>query len=214
MSEKIPLRDRKTFVFIDVSNIRNACKRSCRFEINFRKFYQYFHNRYKNLATVRYYEGIASEDQKKKKHFERLTRIGYTICPLERKSYKNKARYAKFQCSKCKTVNTVQVLRESISLKSNVDVFMATDMMKYAIRATEPLHIILVSCDGDFAETIHGVVDVNPDAFITILATPMMKRNNCLSVRLKNLRKELSDNMTIMNIENLKEQISQPNRKR
>lgn len=87
-------------------------------------------------------------------------------------------------------------------------------MMKYAIRATEPLHIILVSCDGDFAETIHGVVDVNPDAFITILATPMMKRNNCLSVRLKNLRKELPDNMTIMNIENLKEQISQPNRKR
>lgn len=102
----------------------------------------------------------------------------------------------------------MQILPETIQLKSNVDVYMAVDMMKCEIQATEQIHIILVSCDGDFAEAIHGILSVNSHAFITVIATPMTRINNCLSVRLKRLRSELPNSMTLMNIDNLKEQIS------
>lgn len=130
------------------------------------------------------------------------------ICALERKSYTNEAKYADFECLECGAVNTVQVLPETTKLKSNVDVYMAVDMMKCAIQATEPIHIILVSCDGDFTEAIHGILSVNPDVFITVMATPVTRTNNCLSVRLKNLRSELPNDMTLMNIDNLREQVS------
>lgn len=200
-------KSRKTFVFVDASNIRYACKRSCSFDLNFEKFYHYFQDKYVNLQEVRYYEGIASGDEKKQRYFQRLEKTGYIICSLERKSYTNEARYADFECSGCGVVNTVQILPETTKLKSNVDVYMAVDMMKCAIQATEPIHIILVSCDGDFTEAIHGILSVNPNVFITIMATPMTRTNNCLSLRLKNLRSELPDDMTLMNIDNLKEQI-------
>lgn len=202
------LRSRRTHVFVDVSNIRYACRCSCNFDLDFKKLYQYFQGRYLNLQEVRYYEGIASGDEKKQRYFQRLEKAGYTICSLERKSYTNEAKYADFECSECGTNNTVQVLPETTKLKSNVDVYMAIDMMKCAIQAKEPIHIILVSCDGDFAEAIHGILAVNPGVFITIMATPMTKTNNCLSVRLKNLRSELPNDMTLMNIDNLKERIS------
>lgn len=206
--EKISLKNRKTFVFIDVSNIRYACRCSCGFDLNFKKFYCYLQNKYTSLQEVRYYEGAASGDEKKQRYFQRLEKAGYIICSLERKSYTNEAKYADFECPECGTANTVQILPETTKLKSNVDVYMAVDMMKCAIQATEPIHIILVSCDGDFTEAIHGVLSVNPNVFVTVMATPMTKTNNCLSVRLKNLRSELPNEMTLMNIDNLKEQIS------
>lgn len=205
--KKLPLKDRKTFVFIDVSNIRNACERSLGFGLDFKNLYQYFDGKYRNLQEVRYYEGIATGDEKKQRYFQRLEKVGYTICSLERKSYTNEAKYADFPCSKCGVLNTVQVLPESPKLKSNVDVYMAVDMMKCAIRATEPIHIILVSCDGDFTEAIHGILSVNPKVFVTVLATPMTKTNNCLSVRLKNLRSELPNDMALMNIDNIRAQV-------
>lgn len=206
--KKPSLRNQDTYVFVDVSNIRYACRRSCNFDINFRKLYYYLQGKYVNLQKARYYEGIASNDEKKQRYFQRLEKTGWTICSLERKSYTNEAKYADFECSKCGTVNTVQILPEITKLKSNVDVYMAVDMVKCAMQATEPIHIILVSCDGDFTEAIHGILSVNPDVFITVMATPMTRINNCLSVRLKNLRSELPNDMTLMNIENLKEQIS------
>ncbi len=205
---KNKIRSRKTFVFVDVSNIRYACRCSCSFDLDFKKFYSYLQDKYANLQEVRYYEGIASDDEKKQRYFQRLEKIGYTICSLERKSYTNEAKYADFRCIKCGTKNTVRVLPETTKLKSNVDVYMAVDMMKCATRATEPIHAIIVSCDGDFTEAIHGILSINPNVFITIMATPMTRTNNCLSVRLKNLRSELPNNMTLMNIDNLKEQIS------
>lgn len=202
------LCDRKTFVFVDVSNIRYACRHSLGFDLDFTKYYRYLQNKYPNLQEVRYYEGIASDDEKKQRYFQRLEKTGYMICSLERKSYTNEAKYADFECLECGTVNTVQILPETTKLKSNVDVYMAIDMMKCAVQATEPIHIILVSCDGDFTEAIHGILSVNPNVFITVMATPMTRTNNCLSVRLKNLRSELPNDMTLMNIDNLKEQIA------
>lgn len=205
---KIALKNRETFVFVDVSNIRYACRCSCGFDLDFKKFYRYFQDKYANLQEVRYYEGVASNDERKRRYFQRLEKTGYTICSLERKSYTNEAKYADFECMKCGAVNTVQVLPEITKLKSNVDVYMAVDMMQCAIRATESIHIILVSCDGDFTEAVHGILSVNPSVFVTIMATPMTRTNNCLSVRLKNLRSELPKDMTLMNIDNIKEQIS------
>lgn len=168
--EKITLKSRKTFVFVDVSNIRYACRCSCGFDLNFKRFYHHLQDKYANLQEVRYYEGIASNDEKKQRYFQRLEKTGYTICSLERKSYTNEAKYADFECSECGTVNTVQVLPETTKLKSNVDVYQ--------------------------------------NVFITVTATPMTRTNNCLSVRLKNLRSELPNDMALMNIENIKEQIS------
>lgn len=209
MTEKRILpKNRKTFVFIDVSNIRYACRWSCDFDLDFDGFYNYLNRKYPKLREVRYYEGIASGDKRKKLYFKHLRKVGYRVCSLERKSYTNEAKYANFECLKCGALNTVQVLPENTKLESNVDVFMAVDMLKCAAKATEQLHIILVSCDGDFAEAIQGVVDINPNVFVTVVATPMTVANNCLSVRLKNLRKVLPDNMTIANIENLKAQIA------
>lgn len=205
---KTSLKDRKTFVFVDVSNIRNACERSLGFWLDFDSFYQYLDSKFDNLQEVRYYEGIAAGDRKKRGYFRHLKKVGYTICSLERKSYTNEAKYADFECSECGVLNTVQVLPESPKLKSNVDVYMAVDMMKCAIRATDPIHVILVSCDGDFAEAIHGILSVNPDVFITVLATPMTSTNNCLSVRLKNLRKDLPNDMALMNIDNIRGRVA------
>lgn len=206
--KKIALKSRKTFVFVDVSNIRYACRCSCNFDLNFKKLYRYLQDKYVNLQEVRYYEGCALDDEKKQRHLQKLEKAGYTICSLERKSYTNEAKYADFECPECGTVNTVQVLPETTKLKSNVDVYMAVDMIKCAVQATKPIHIILVSCDGDFTEAIHGILSVNPNVFITVMATPMTRTNNCLSVRLKNLRSELPNDMTLMNIDNIKEQIS------
>lgn len=205
---KHTLKARKTFVFIDVSNIRYVCKYSLGFELDFKKYYKYFQNKYPNLQEVRYYEGIASGDKKKRQYFRHLAKIGYTICSLERKSYTNGAKYATFECSKCKTSNTVQIFPETTKLKSNVDVYMTVDMIKRAVQATEPIHIILVSCDGDFSETIRGILSVNPNVFITVMATPTTKTNNCLSVRLKNLRNELPNDMVLVNVNTIRKYIS------
>lgn len=208
-----PSKNQRTFVFVDVSNIRYACERSLGFWLDFDGLYRYFQKKYPNLQEVRYYEGIAAGDEKKQRYFRHLEQTGYTICSLERKSYTNAAKYANFECFKCSTQNTVQILPENTKLKSNVDVYMAVDMMKCAIQTTGSIHIVLASCDGDFAEAIHGILSVNPDVFITVLATPMTRANNCLSVRLKNLRSELPRNMALMNIDNIKAQVSRPSAK-
>lgn len=202
------LKDWKTFVFVDVSNIRYACRRSCGFDLDFSKYYCYLQDKYANLQEVRYYEGIASGDEKKRHYFRWLERTGYTICSLERKGYINEAKNADFRCSECNTMNTVQILPETTKLKSNVDVYMAVDMMKCAIQASGPVHIVLVSCDGDFAEAIRGVLSVNPSVFVTVMATPMTRANNCLSVRLKNLRSELPNDIVLVDISTIKKYIA------
>ena len=60
---------------------------------------------------------------------------------------------------------------------------------------------------GDFAEAIRGILSVNPNVFITVMATPVTKVSNCLSVRLKNLRKELPNDMTLVDISTIRNYI-------
>lgn len=208
MEGSILLPNIDTYVYIDASNIRSACWSSCGFEIDFAKFYDYLCMKYHNLQNVRYYEGISAGDLKKQNFFSLLESIGYTVCTLKRKSYINPAEYKEYVCKTCATLNSVQTLPESRKLKSNVDVYLASEMLEQAAVLDGPANLILVSCDGDYAEAIHAILRLNPRICVTVLATPMTRHNNCLSSRLKELSRELSrDNYKLANINNIRDKI-------
>ena len=228
-----PLLKQDTYVFADVSNIRSSCLKTLDFLIDFVKLLDYFKRRYPNLKAVRYYEGIASDDEKKRKMFRFLGKQGYIICPLERKSYIFKeTKEADVKCPKCKHKWTAEIVEEHLTMKSNVDVYLATQLLRVAHFATEPTHIILVSCDGDYAEMIKDALE-NENVTITVLATPMVRnfarsasasqrlkskqacfsptaaspmKKNTLSVRLKELR-ILEPRFKLYNIENIRQHI-------
>lgn len=199
----------KVYVLIDVSNIRSCCLRTCDFRISFTKLIKYLKQKYLNLQDVRYYEGIASGDLKKMNEFEKLKRAGYTIKTLTRKSYTNPAVYANYKCKKCHYQNKVKILSKSVKLKSNVDVFLATELLEIAFSAKTPTHVLLFTCDGDYAEAIKAAAR-NSNITISVVATPPTKdyERNTLSMRLKTLRKELPDQYELDNIVTIKDFIS------
>lgn len=208
MEETQPVPGNDTYVYIDVSNIRSACARSCGFEIDFVRLYEYLRAKYPGLQDVRYYEGISVGDSKKRRFFHFLESVGYTICSLERKSYLDPAEYKEFVCEGCGTANTVQILPESRKLKSNVDVYLASEMLEQSATVDDPVNLVLISCDGDYAEAIYAILRLNPKACVTVLATPMTRHNNCLSTRLRALSRELSrDNYKLDNINNIRDLI-------
>ena len=210
MSKNTNLLAIPTYVYIDTSNIRNACLRSCKFVLDFKKLYRYLDGRYPNLREIRYYEGISYGDNKKQEYFTNLRKTGYKICALRRKKYIEPAIHDQFICKRCGAPNTVQILPQQIKLKSNVDVYLASDMLERAVRTRSPIHLILFSCDGDYAEAIKAALRINPKAFITIVATPKTRKNNCLSSRLQQFASRDSDHTALVNIENIKDRISRP----
>ena len=201
----------KTYIYIDVSNIRHACLWSCGFNLDFVKLYTYLKNKYPNVQEIRYYEGISSQDIKKSKHFQFLSeKIGYRVCLLSRKSYIEPAKYETFKCERCKSPNKVKILPENIKIKSNIDVYLTSDMLECTAKAKEPINIVILSCDGDYAEAIKAALRLSPGSRVTVLATPMTKANNCLSVRLKQLSRELKrENYKLANINNIRDYVSQ-----
>lgn len=209
---KMSLLERKTYIYIDVSNIRHACLWSCGFNLDFIKLYSYLKDKYPNVQEIRYYEGVSLRDKKKLKHFKFLSnRVGYKVCSLSRKGYVEQAKFETFECENCKFPNRVKVLPESTKLKSNIDVCLASDMLECVAQADSPVNIVLLSCDGDYAEAIKAALRLSPESCVTVLATPMTKANNCLSVRLKQLSRELKrENYKLDNINNIKDLISQP----
>ena len=200
------LKTARTYIYIDVSNIKYACKWSCGFEIDFIKLYNYLKKKYPNAQEIRYYEGIAPDDYRRKKHFDFLSKkVGYVVCPLWRKSYDMPARYETFKCEKCGALNTVKTLNGIKKMKSNVDMYLASDMLERMAKTKEPLHIIILSCDGDYAEAIKSVIRISPNSQVTVIATPMKKKNNCLSARLSHLNRELRrENFRLVSIEGIK----------
>lgn len=189
----ISLKDQDTYIYIDVSNIRLACRKTLDFRIDFARMIGYFKQKYPNLKEVRYYEGIAIDDVKKRRMFNFLERKGYIVCPLERKSYNSvETEGREVKCSKCGNEWTVEFAREHKVMKSNVDVYLATELLTRAHKADKPTHIILVSCDGDYAEMIKNALE-NENVSISVLATPPVRdmRRNTLSVKLRMLRSEL-----------------------
>ena len=205
----------KTYIYIDVSNIRWACSWSCGFNLDFVKLYKYLKRKYPNTQEIRYYEGIATGDERKREHFRFLEdKIGYKVCSLDRKSYTNPPKYKKFKCKKCGSINNVKIMSEGIKLKSNVDVYLASDMIERAALEKDPIQIILLSCDGDYVEAIKAVLRLNPGSYIKVIATPMTDSNNYLSVRLKRLSCELPrEEYKLLNINNIRKYISQPDKK-
>ena len=198
-----------TYIYVDVSNIRLACKRSCGFNLDFTKLYEYFKGKYINLKEVYYYEGIASNDKKREKDFRYLRdKVGYKVRPLKRRRYKDPPRYANFNCEKCGAPNSVMVAAGTTKLKSNVDVYLASDMIELAATHAESVHIILVSCDGDYAEAIKTIIRLNLKAHVSILATPMKRKNNCLSQRLQAFSNRKFKRTSLINIETIKDYIS------
>lgn len=201
--------DLPTYVLIDVSNIRSCCLKTCDFRIDFKKLINYLKQKYPKLQDVRYYEGIAKGDEKKSLEFKKLKRSGYTIKSLSRKSYINEAVIKNIECKKCHHKNRITVLPETKKLKSNVDVFLATELLEIAFTAKKPIHIIIFSCDGDYAEAIKSAVK-NPNIFITVIATPPIRdiEKNTLSSRLKQLYKDIPTHYQLFNIADIKDYIS------
>jgi uncharacterized LabA/DUF88 family protein len=195
MTEKVKLADLETYVYIDVSNIRSACLKTLDLMIDFAKLLEYFRQKYPNLKDVRYYEGIAKGDVKKQRMFDFLRQKGYVICPLERKSYNSsEIEKCEVKCPKCKHKWAAEFTRTHRAMKSNVDVYLATELLTVAHQASWPTHIILVSCDGDYAEMISNALR-NENVSISVLATPSVRdfRKNTLSTRLKTLRGKISN---------------------
>ena len=96
------LLEAKTYIYIDVSNIRHACLWSCGFNLDFIKLFNYLKKKYPRVQEIRYYEGVSSSDKKKLKHFKFLSeKIEYKICSLRRKGYVEPAKYETFTCKKC-----------------------------------------------------------------------------------------------------------------
>lgn len=193
-STKKPLSHQDTYVFIDASNIRSACLKTLGVKIDFFRLYDYFEHKYPNLKEVRYYEGIARDDVKKRATFASLEKKGYIVCGLERKSYISSDIYdLKLTCPKCKYSWDRKFARRNKTLKSNVDVYLATDLLSRAYEADKALHIVLVSCDGDYAEMIESAILKNAKLSISVLATPPAHdfKRNSLSVRLRQLCRKL-----------------------
>lgn len=189
-ARKTSLQQRDTYVFIDVSNIRLACSKTLGLWLDFVKLSGYFQKKYPNLKDMRYYEGISRDDEKKQKSFEYLAKKGYTICPLTRKSYNSvETEEYDVKCPRCGNEWKAEFSRERKIMKSNVDVYLATELLTIAHTAASPIHIILVSCDGDYAEMIKNALG-NPNVTISVLATPFTRNlaKNTLSVRLKQIK--------------------------
>ena len=201
--------DLETYIFIDVSNIRAACLKTCGFQVDFAKLAQYFQTKYPKLRKMSYYEGLAKGDGGKVKILEELKEAGYSIKTLERKAYIKDAVKRSFVCKKCGHKNIVTVLPRTRVLKSNVDVYLASEMLEVAFRARKDRHIIVVSCDGDYAEAVR-IAMKNPRIKITMMVTPYVKvfGKNTLSTRLKELNREFSERYKLFNIEDIKDKIS------
>lgn len=218
VKKKLKPFDSDAYIFIDVSNIRATCIKTLGFNIDFYKLLDYFRKRYPKLKDVYYYEGIAKGDVAKEAEFISLKNAGYTIRSLERKAYVDPPCYKEVRCRNCKKVRRVQILKKSTKMKSNVDVYLATDLLKLAYLTKKSVRILLVSCDGDYAEMIKSAIETNPKVHIDVLATPVVPRvlkddgsyedKNTCSTRLQKLRRNLP-NFKMMNIDDIRDSIKQ-----
>lgn len=199
----------KTYVYIDVSNIRYACSFSLGFRLNFVKLYEYFKQKYPNLQDVRYYEGVAKGDERKRYYLNFLhNEVGYTIRTLDRKTYIQPRKMKTFICEKCGFRNHVVTLRSSIKMKSNVDVFLTVDMLENLSKQKGRVNIVIVSSDGDYAEAIKSAVRMNSKVYVTVLATPRTRIRNTFSTRLADLERELPrSNYRLSNIKEISDLI-------
>lgn len=202
--KQIILKNLDTYVYLDSSNIKNAL-RTVGVNLDFIKLYKYLDTTYKYLKTVKYFEGIDKRDTKKLAKFKKLEKAGYQLHTLLRKTYFNSAKYKTFKCKECNKKNTVEILKKSKNLKSNVDVYLCSELMGDLLNIKKLFHVIVFSCDGDFSEMIENVLRKNKNAHVSVFATPFTKHNNYLSIRLKQL--ERIERYYLVNIMNIRDRI-------
>lgn len=204
------LSELDTYVFIDASNIRSCCLKTLGWRPDFIKLKEYFADKYAKLKEVRYYEGIANGDLDKRSEFKKFRKAGYTVCPLERKEYTDEIELkGKIICKRCEARQCTKLTKKVKKLKSNVDVYLATELLRVAFSSKRPVHIILVSCDGDYAEMIKTALDENERVYISVIATPVVRsaRNTC-STRLQKIR-GYSDRFHLTDIRDIEKYIKQ-----
>lgn len=204
-TKKLSLHQMDTYVYIDVSNIRMACTKTLGARLDFVRLMKYLRRKYPQLKEVRYYEGISTDDERRRRTFEFLERWGFIICALERKAYNSvDTEDQEVECPECGHRWTTELRHEHIVRKSNVDVYLATELLTVAHKATKPTHIILVSCDGDYAEMIHNATE-NPNVVVSVLATPSTRDpgRNALSRRLRQLCSDYQDAPGIFHLRNI-----------
>jgi hypothetical protein len=151
-------------------------------------------------------EGRSSDDKIKLGIFKKYQRYGYEVLSLERKNYTVPAIVKNFNCKKCKTLNKVEAMPATEKMKSNVDVYLCSEMMFDALAAKKPAHFVLMSCDGDYAEMIKKILSNRPDHFVSVLATPYVKGKNFLSSRL--IKLNANRNYRLIDISTIKQKIS------
>lgn len=194
----------KTLAYIDASNIRNACAR-IGIHIDFVNLSTYLKSKYKDITDVKLFEGIAYGDTDKENEHTAFRQNGITVFSLSRKSYHHKPIYRAISCPNCSHKHTIEAMSANKKMKSNIDVFLASEFMTDAYAAKEPTHMLLFSCDGDFAEMIKKCL-MNTNISISVYATPYVKNgNNYLSQRLKQLDKK--PNYHIVNIDSVRDKI-------
>lgn len=204
--EFAPFRDLPTYVFVDASNISNACV-GFGMNLDFVRFKWYLERNYPLLVKTFYYEGGVKNDLNKLKYFSKLTRHGYIVRSLQRKTYIQPSVFKDFTCENCGAENRVKVLDEHEELKSNVDVYLATDFLKTAFTVGMPAHLMIVSCDGDYCEPIVEALDL-PEIRVSVMAVP--KRGfgqNYLSTRLQELKERFPRSYYLTNILGLEESV-------
>lgn len=196
----------KTYVYIDASNIRNALMNSG-ISINFLKLFSYLKGKYPNLVSIKYFEGITSGDIIKKKLFKSYKAQGVGIYSLERKSYLNEAKYKTFTCKECGKKNSVEIKKSTIVKKSNIDVYLCSELFGDAFQEKEGIHFVIFSCDGDYAEMIKKLFKFYPESSVSVFATQYTKTNLYLSSRLQKLVSDYPRKYHLVNIENIKDKI-------
>ncbi len=214
------LAELDTYIFVDASNIRSACLKTLGWRLDFGKLAWHFTNKYRHLQEMRYYEGIAQDDWKKRKTFRKLKEVGYKICSLKRKSYTDELIMEDdVACDSCGASQSVVLTKEVTKLKSNVDVYLASELLKTAFLAKRPVHIILVACDGDYAEMIKCALSVNRNVCITVIATPVVplitlpngktKNINSCSTRLQALKGKKNPRFYLTDIRDIQDYIQE-----
>lgn len=206
MKAEVKVSELPTYVYIDSSNISFACKRGLGIDLDYRKLYKYLKRKYPKLQKISYFEGKEVEDVEKAKIFKTYTKIGYTMKILERKKYILPPVFRYKKCPNCKQRIKICTTPKSIKLKSNVDVFLCSEIMFDALRKKHPAHFVLLSCDGDYAEMIKKIIENCPKVHITVLATPFTRPENFLSIRLQQLKGELP-RFELANIANIRDLI-------
>lgn len=220
VAEKLEISGLDTYVFVDASNIRAACLKTLGWRLNFEKLGWYFTDKYPNLRAMRYYEGISDSDWRKQKLFQKLKKSGYKVCNLKRKSYTDEIILeGEVVCDNCGAQQCASLVKEVTKLKSNVDVYLATELLEIAYLSKNPVHIILVACDGDYAEMIKSSLAKNKNIYITVIATPVVplvtlpsgkiKNINSCSIRLQRLRSGKNPRFNLTDIRDIQDYVQE-----